>query len=309
MHPGVFDPPIGLTGEVAGNDAPHPGEPFKSPSSLLFLPEEITPLFYTELYAGLPATVRLRYNHLHAFYFNEQVAFFEQEMLSPALQTALCLPDLPAELRAGLRTFFAEEQEHTAMFRATNRLAAPQFYDHRRHYHFVRLPGLCRNLLRCISRQTSALPLMMFLALLQEERSLYYSKHCLKHASALDPRFVAVHRRHLADEAGHVGWDERLLDWLGPRTGRTARALTARLLPWLLDEYFLLPKRSGRNVVRQLAREFPALDGPALERAMSQLADNAAFLQTLYSPRIVPRSIRRLSQHPESALFARRLAG
>ena len=309
MHPGVFIPCVDAVTEPPERIPSNRGEPAGFLSSKLFVAEEITPLFHTPLYARLPAPVRLRYNHLHAFYFNEQVAFFEQEMLSPALGAALRLPGLPVEMRTGLRTFYAEEQEHTATFRALNRLAAPEFYGERRPYHFVRVPGAGRGLLRWISRRDFALPAMILLALLQEERSLYYSKRCLQCVSALEPRFLTVHRQHLADEAGHIGWDERLLDHLWPRLHRTGRTLTAKVLAWMLDEFFLLPKRSGRNVVRQLAREFPTLEGPALERALAGLAHNPAFLRTLYSPRIVPRSLRRLSQYPEFALLARKLAG
>ena len=230
-------------------------------------------------------------------------------MLSPALSGCLRLPGLPASMSESLRTFFAEEQAHTAMFRSLNARAAPQFYHPRRHYHFIRLPVPCRWLLRNIASRTYALPLLMLLALLQEERSLHYSKHCLRYASPLERHFLGLHRTHLADETGHVGWDEQLLDWLWPRTSRAVRAATAKLLPAMLGEYFLLPKRSGRNVVRQLAREFPGLDRDALERAMSGLRHNPAFLRTLYSPQIVPRSLQRLAQLPEFTLLARRLAG
>src|SRR3954467_11462286 len=55
----------------------------------LFIAEEFTPLFHTPEYGDLADAVRLRYNQLHALYFNEQVAFFEQEMLSPALLALL----------------------------------------------------------------------------------------------------------------------------------------------------------------------------------------------------------------------------
>ncbi len=104
---------------------------------------------------------------------------------------------------------------------------------------------------------------------MQEERSLYFSKSCLEKADELEPRFVAIHRAHLADEVGHVGWDGELLDWLWPRTGRTMRRVNVRLLEWMIGEFFLLPKRSGVRVVAQLAREFSHLDSAALRRALS----------------------------------------
>ena len=275
--------------------------------SRLFIAEELTPLFYTPEYCQLPETVRRRYNQLHALYFNEQVTFFEQEMLSPAWQSLLRNSALPIGFRQNLQTFFEEEQQHTVAFRALNVASAPEFYS-KKSYHFIRIARLGRALLRALAGCPFAAPLLVWLALLQEERSLYYSKRCLEWAADIEPRFAAVHRAHLADEVGHVGWDEGLLDWLWPRMSGLARAVTARLLGWLVAEFFYLPKRSGARVVGQLAREFPQLDAPALVRAMQQLAGNSEFLCTLYSRRIAPRTFARFDTHPEFALLSRTLA-
>lgn len=272
-----------------------------------FMAEEFTPLFHTREYRALPDAVRLRYNQLHALYFNEQVAFFEQEMLGPAL-LALQRCALPADLGAGLREFFAEEQRHTAMFRALNQRCAPELYAGG-VYQFIRIARPWRMLLGEISRRPRMFPLLVWLALLQEERSLHYSKGCLEHATELEPHFVATHRAHLADEVGHIGWDGELLDWLWPQTGPALRSMNVRLLRWMLGEFFLLPKRSGRRVVEQLVREFPQINAAALFRGLRELKTNAAYLQTLYSREITPRAFARFDAHPEFALLARALPG
>ena len=272
-----------------------------------FMAEELTPLFHVPGFGVLPGAVRRRYNQLHALYFNEQVAFFEQEMLSPALRALRADRRLPRALAEAVETFHAEEQRHTAMFRGLNRRAAPEFYG-AEDYFFIRLPAAGRGMLRALSGQPRWLPLVLWLALLQEERSLYYSKRCLTAGEALEPRFAAVHRAHLADEAGHVDWDELLLDWLWPRTPRTLRAINARLMRWTVAEFFHLPKRSARHVVGQLAREFPgAVDARALCGEMDALATNTGFLRTLYSPQIAPRSFARYAGHAEFAPLARLL--
>ena len=272
-----------------------------------FIAEEFTPLFHTREYRGLPDPARLRYNQLHALYFNEQVAFFEQEMLSPAL-LALQRGELPPGLASGLRTFFAEEQRHTAMFRALNRRCAPELYAGGA-YCFIRVARPWRAMLGEISRRPRVFPLLVWLALLQEERSLHYSKGCLERATELEPHFVATHRAHLADEVGHIGWDEELLDWLWPRVGHAMRWVNVRLLGWMLGEFFLLPKRSGLRVVRQLAREFPQLGAEPLYRGMRELETNTAYLHTLYSREATPRTFARFDAHPEFALLARTLPG
>lgn len=272
-----------------------------------FIAEEFTPLFYTREYRTLPDAVRLRYNQLHALYFNEQIAFFEQEMLSPAL-LALQTGGLPPALAAGLTTFFAEEQLHTAMFRALNRRFAPELYADS-PYFFIRVARPWRVLLGEMSRRPRLFPLLVWLALLQEERSLHFSKGCLAQMWELEPQFVAVHRTHLRDEMGHIGWDGELLDWLWPCTSRSLRLVNVRLLRWMIGEFFLLPKRSGRRVVEQLVREFPQLDAAALFRGMRELKTNTAYLQTLYSREITPRAFARFDAHPEFALLARTLPG
>ena len=272
-----------------------------------FMAEEFTPLFHTREYRALPDAVRLRYNQLHALYFNEQVAFFEQEMLGPAL-LALQRCELPAELSSGLKIFFGEEELHTAMFRALNRRFAPELYADDAYF-FIRVARPWRVLLGEMARRPRMFPLLVWLALLQEERSLHFSKGCLAQAWELEPHFVAAHRMHLRDEMGHIGWDEELLDWLWPQTGPALRSMNVRLLRWMLGEFFLLPKRSGRRVVEQLVREFPQINAAALFRGMRELKTNTAYLNTLYSREITPRAFARFDAHPEFALLAQTLPG
>ncbi len=276
-------------------------------SAAHFIAEEFTPLFHAREYRALPEVARRRYNQLHALYYNEQVAFFEQEMLSPVL-LALQRGHLPSRLAESVRVFFEEEQRHTAMFCALNRQCAPEFYASS-DYYFVRASAPLRAVLGAMARGTRVFPLLVWLALLQEERSLFYSKGCVARAGELDPRFVATHRTHLADEIGHVGWDEELLDWLWPRTNRALRAANARLLAWMLGEFFLLPKRSGACVVDQLTREFPQLDAAALTRALRDLKDNGGYLRSLYSREVTPRSFARFDALPEFASLGRTLPG
>lgn len=272
-----------------------------------FIAEEFTPLFHTSKYRLLPPAALLRYNQLHALYFNEQVAFFEQVMLSPAL-LELQRESLPANLAKGLRDFFDEEQRHTAMFRALNSRCAPELYGDE-VYQFIRVAGPWRALLGEISRRPRLFPLLVWLALLQEERSLYYSKGCLEKADELEPHFVATHRAHLADEVGHIGWDEELLDWLWPRVGYALRWMNVRLLNWMIGEFFLLPKRSGLRVVERLVSEVPKLDSEALHCGMRELETNSAYLHTLYSRDVTPRAFARFDAQPEFALLARTLPG
>src|SRR5687768_15490891 len=92
-----------------------------------FIPQPLTHLYHTPVYAGLTDAQRLRYNQLHALYFNEQIMFFEKTLARNVIGYFLSQP-LPDPLKVGLRRFLAEEEQHTAMFRQLNRQCAPQFY-------------------------------------------------------------------------------------------------------------------------------------------------------------------------------------
>ena len=267
-----------------------------------FILEEFTPLFHTPEYHTLPHPIRLRYNQLHALYFNEQVAFFEQEMLSHLLRALLSGP-LPRRIIESVRQFFDEEQKHTVMFRALNKRCAPQFYANA-DYYFVRTPSPVKALLAQMARRPRLFPLFVWLALLQEERSLYYSKGCVERAAELDSHFVAYHKAHLDDEVCLVGWDEDLLDWLWPQARSLVRIVNARLLTWMVDEFFYLPKRSGLRVVAQIAHEFPQLHAAPLYRAIGGLRRNISYRNTIYSRKIIPRSFARFEAYPEFAALA-----
>ena len=268
-------------------------------SSRPFIPEWLTPLFHTPFYRRLTEEQRLRYNQLHACYFNEQTIFFESLMARPILSCFTARP-LPDDLVSGLRVFMAEEARHSAMFRALNRQCFPQRYA-KQDFFFIRVPSTTLRLLGIWVRHPSLFPLFIWLLLIEEERALFYAKEFLKASSQLEPHFVAAQKMHLADEVGHIHWDEALLDEVWPRTGRLLRRLNARLFRWLVGEFFNTPKRGGIRVIEQLVDEFPSLrpELPVMRKQVSGLARNRDYHQTLYSRAITPKSFRRFDANPE----------
>jgi hypothetical protein len=270
-----------------------------------FIPAELTPLYHTPVYRELTEAQRLRYNQLHALYFNEQIQFFETVLGRPVL-TALLREPWPEKLAAGLRQFHDEELQHTGMFRRLNRLAAPHLYaehaeDTGADLRFVKVPAFWTALMRRAVEHPLPLPLFLWLMLLQEERSLHYSRIYLRHQGAIDPLFVETHRLHLMDEARHVRWDEELLDALWHRASPFVRTLNARLFAWMLEEFFAAPKRAQLRVVEELAREMPELRGllPGMRRGLLTLGRDETFRRTLYSREIVPRTFARFDGCPE----------
>lgn len=264
-----------------------------------FIPEELTPLSFTPVYGELSAAQRLRYNQLQALYFTEQILFFETALGRPILD-ALLREAWPDSLAEGLRQFREEERQHSEMFRRLNLRCAPQLYD-RGDFYFIRVPAAWKAALRWAADRPLLFPLFLWLMLLQEERSLFYSRAILRDRAALDPRFVAVHRRHLADEVGHVQWDEELLDALWRRASPLRRTINAKMFAWMLEEFFGAPKRGQLQVVAQLGRECPELRRrePEMRRQLLDLSRDEAFRASLYSRAIVPRTFARFDDAPE----------
>jgi hypothetical protein len=264
-----------------------------------FIPEEFTPLYYTPTYPVLTEEQRLRYNQLQALYFNEQIIFFETAIGRPVLEVLLN-DSLPRELTKELHQFLAEEQQHTEMFRQLNQLCAPHFYGGGSFY-FIQLPRAWMSVLRWATRHPRLFPMFFWLMLLQEERSLFYSRRAIAQREELEPHFVKTHRTHLADEVGHVGWDEELIEVLWRPANPLLRKVNVELFGWMLGEFFSAPKRAQLCVVRELAREFPELRElePEMQRQLVALSGDARFQAALYSREIVPRAFARFDESPE----------
>ncbi len=267
-----------------------------------FIPAPLTPLFHAAVYRDLSEPQRLRYNQLHALFFNEQIVFFETALGGPVLAALLRAP-WPERLAAGLRQFQAEEVRHSEMFRRLNRLCAPELYssaDAELH-RFVQVPALWTAAMRWTVGRPVLLPLFLWLMLLQEERSLYYSRAYLRTATDVEPSFADTHRIHLADEARHVHWDEEMLDVVWRRASPFVRTLNARVFAWMLDEFFGAPKRAQLRVIDQLVLDHPELQAllPEMRRQLLALSGDEAYLETLYSREIVPRTFARFDETPE----------
>lgn len=274
-----------------------------------FMPEELTPFYFTPAYATLTEAQRLRYNQLNALYFNEQTMFFEKSLARNFLGYFLEQP-LPEDLKAGLRQFLAEEEQHTAMFKKLNRQCAPEIYT-RRDFYFIQVPTVAAKILDAISKRPHWFPFVLWFAQLQEERALFFGRTFMNAADGLEPHFVAAQRKHLADEIGHVRWDEKLLEWVWPETGAWLRNINVRLLAWMMKEYFTKPKRAALRVVAALANEFPQLQSrlPEYCRQLRALENDPVFCRSLYSRANVPMTFKRFDAWPEFKSLVRAMPG
>jgi hypothetical protein len=264
-----------------------------------FIPEEFTPLSYTRSYLELTEEQRLRYNQLHALYFNEQIMFFEANLGQSVLEALLRRP-WPDRVAGALRQLEEEERQHTKMFRRLNRLCAPHLYA-TRDFHFVQVPLPWMVVGNWASRHPLLFPMFLWLMLLQEERALYYSRGFVRQQALLEPHFVEVQRLHLADEADHVRLDEELIDSLWASAAPYLRRINARLFSWMLGEFFNTPRRAQLRVVDELAGEFPVLRlrRSEMRRQLLALSQDTQYQTSLYSRDIVPRTFARFDEWPE----------
>jgi hypothetical protein len=274
-----------------------------------FMPEVLTPLRHTLIFGKLSSASLLRYNQLQAAYFNEQIIFFESAMAQHILRGIL-KRKLPEGLKRGVRIFIEEEKKHSQMFRELNRRCFPEKYASN-DFDFVRLPDWAKACLRNWANHPQIFPFFLWLLLIQEERASFCAKQFLAETDRLEPSFVAAQRQHLADEIGHVGWDEELLDWMWPLKSQMARQINAGLFRWMMSEYFTTPKRSGLRVVSQLAQEFPELKPllPEMRRQMLALAEVGDFRFVSYSREVTPKTFARFDRWPEFRSLGKVLAG
>ncbi|HSI61955.1 MAG TPA: diiron oxygenase [Candidatus Saccharimonadia bacterium] len=267
----------------------------------LFVPESLTPLAFTTVYPTLTATQRRRYNQLHGLYFLEQLVFFEQIMGRPTLAWLATHSPTPA-LRSEAEHFIAEEDEHSSWFRGLLREIEPVHYASR-DFRLLQISSTARSLMKLPGRAVRFFPALLWMQLIFEERALQFGRAFVASGTALDPRLLAVHRKHLADEPAHIRRDILFLEWLWPATPAWLRRINARLLLWLLREFFLLPKRSGWRVVRTWLEEFPELQKrrDEIQQAMTDLEKNEAYLRTLYPKASFPKTRQLAARWPELA--------
>ncbi|MGH7774867.1 MAG: diiron oxygenase [Candidatus Binatia bacterium] len=277
--------------------------------SKYFVPERFTPLFYTPFYHELTEMQRRRYNQLHGCYCNEQIMFLERSVADPVLVALLRSAD-GSSMAPQLRTFLEEEERHTRMFGELNRLCLPRLYENREFF-FLTVPRRLRAAVSWATRHPLVFPLFVWLMLLEEERAVFLGQQMLRLKEELEPHFVAVHRIHLADEIGHVQWDEEILDWLWPKTAALLRKANAGLLRWVIGEFFVTPKRANVRVLEELARELPELRPRLKEmrREFLALRDNPDWNLSLHSKATVPKTFARLEACPDLACLGEVLSG
>lgn len=274
-----------------------------------FIAEELTPLWYTAAFRELSPAQALRYNQISGLAAGELIGLFEEEVAQVALRSLRAAP-IPGDLREGLGCFLAEEARHAEIWAGLNRLSEPGWYGAERR----RIIGLLARrlgVLRWMAGHPHSFPFVLWMMLLQEERSIGISRRSLAMADRLEPRWAAVYRLHLRDEIRHVHLDWHLLDRFYRDRQRPVRRLTAELLHRITAAFFLAPKRMAVRILDLLILEHPELAflRPRCVRELAALGNDPAYRRMMYSREDLPISFHLLDRYPEMASFRGFLLG
>lgn len=279
--------------------------------SLPFFPAKLTALAHVPSWERLDAHHQLRYSQIYALYLNEQTVFFEELLATNVLPALYHRPDrIGGDLAYDLRRFEAEERQHSRWFREMNHRVDPsRFRLEEGSYVFIPVDAKMRAVSAWFARQPFAFPCWIPLMLLQEERSISVARECLRKSSQLEPAFLNLHRKHLADEVEHVQWDLRLIERVWLPMPMWKRRLQARLFGAMMSEFFTAPKRAGKAVLQALIDEFPELKslGSDLHRELGALRNSRDYHASLYSRTMTPRGFALFDELPEFVNIGRSL--
>jgi hypothetical protein len=252
-----------------------------------FVCPTLTPLYYTEIYHDLTDEQQRRYNQLTGLCFNELIAFFEGTFAASVLAALARSTNLgiSADFAKCLTGFIDDERTHIEWWHRLNRLSAPELYANNDRV-IIRFSPLEQNLLRAMTGRPQWFPVVLWIMLALEERSLDISRRCLRmDQDRIEPRYRAVYGRHLRDETRHVQMDWHLIDLLYAKCSPLLRRINARLLALILGRFFLRPTRSAIRVVRRLVSEHAEMEPllPTIVQQLRRLADNPDFHEGMYS--------------------------
>lgn len=268
-----------------------------------FFCETLTPLYYTGSYATLAPEHRRRYNQLTGMLSNELILRLETGFLDTALGAVVRRRGrgVADELIDALSRFREDEQRHADAWRRLNELSEPEWYRHG-HQHLVRVPAALDTVARTLARHPLACPVVFWIQLAQEERSIEISRRCLRMPSeTIEPRYAAVYGEHLRDEVRHVQVDCHLIERFHASQSLAVRRVTATLFRWVVANLFLRPSRSTVRVIDTLALEHPELRPavPRMVRELRALVGDDEYHQMMYSRRTTPITFGLFDAFPE----------
>ena len=264
--------------------------------------ETLGPLYYTPSYGRLGEPHRRRYTQLMGMLSNELIARLEADVVDHCLGAVQRMAGLDPALAEAVARFRDDERRHADSWHRLNRLSEPTWYRAGGRGPLVGVPPLAGRLAPLVARWSWSVPAILWIQLLQEERSIDISRRCLRlPAGTLEPRYAAVYREHLRDEVRHVQLDCHLIRHVHATQSPAGRRATAAVVRRAVGQFFLRPARSAVRLVTVLAGEFPELRPlvPAMTRELRGLADDQRYQEMMYSRATTPIAFAMFDACPE----------
>lgn len=266
-----------------------------------YICETLTPLFYTPIYRELTVEHRRRYNQLAGMLTSEVIALLETDLLDAALTAVESAGQADPELRAAVVRFRDDEQRHAQIWGRLTRLSEPGWYEQTGR-RLIRLPAAAAWLSQLVARYPLACPLVFWIQILQEERSVEISRRCMRlPEEQIEPRYRAAFASHIHDEVRHVQIDRHLIErFYAPRSA-TIRRITARAFRGIVGSLLLRPLRSTMQVVEVLTSECAELRPllPRIRRELRALDGSLAYHEMMYSRQTTPVTFRLFDEFEE----------
>jgi hypothetical protein len=288
-------------------------------SSLPYVPEDYTQLYYTPLYATLSFEQRLRYNQLFGLRINEYIMMLEADLVERLLTPLLRLPSIAsnAPLQQSITTMIREEQGHFNAFAALNRTCRPDLYPPGKDRLFSRLPAWTLAMFWIVGALANRLSFALWYLMAMEESSMSLARDMTRRPETetlgrLDPGFALVHREHMKDESRHLHIDAHLIELCINSSSGFRRKINAHLFQSMLIG-ITRPTRNGSGVmvIHQLVRDMPELSVREEEmiQAVLALKDSGRFQESLFNRRIMPITFGVFDSTAELSNLGKRMIG
>lgn len=247
----ALKPPRCVPAALAGSARPDP--------RLLWMPEQLAPLYGTPSYGRLSPGERRTYNQYCAMHMAEQFIWLERFFILAPIVKLLERGRIPDRYLAILRSLVADEENHNTVFWNLLELARPDLYA-KPGFRSFRVPARVAWAARLAEQCPRLLSSWVLLANYFEERSILVYREYDRAGSEVDGVFARVHALHAQDEARHCNLERLTAEWLLEGQGKAASQLNAWFLADTLRTYHD-PSWGFDTAVRALVRDHPALEG------------------------------------------------
>ena len=162
-----------------------------------------------------------------------------------------------------------------------------------------------QNLFVPFASNVHGFPVVFWLAIAIEDKSLEVSRRCMKlGVENLERRFVDVYRAHFVEENGHITTDSRVLEFFHKSLSTRKRHRVAGWFKYFLNTFMFTPGNAAKKTVVELINEFEDLK-PLRSKMLSELASLKhcqEFRDMMYSRKSTPNLYRLFDLYPEMSL-------